>query len=88
MTETALPLKFATIGAYGFTEPAFFAALERANVKVFCDIRWRRGVRGAEYSFVNSARLQHRLEEMGINYFHFRELAPDPALRLKQAQDS
>ena len=86
MTETALPLKFATIGAYGFTEPAFFAALERANVKVFCDIRWRRGVRGSEYSFVNSARLQHRLEEMGINYFHFRELAPDPALRLRQAK--
>lgn len=78
--------KFVTIGVYGFTEEAFFAALRRAGVDTFCDIRWRRGVRGSEYAFVNSARLQRRLAELGIRYLHFRDLAPAPALRQHQAE--
>jgi len=77
-------MKFVTIGVYGFTEAAFFEALQKAGVDAFCDIRWRRGVRGAEYAFVNSARLQKRLAEMGIRYLHLRELAPTPALRQRQ----
>lgn len=77
-------MKIVTIGVYGSSEAAFFEALRAAKVDLFCDIRWRRGVRGADYAFVNSARLQRRLEEMGIRYRHFRELAPSPGLRQRQ----
>jgi uncharacterized protein (DUF488 family) len=77
-------MKLVTIGVYGFKEDAFFEALKQAGVDTFCDIRWRRGVRGSEYAFVNSARLQKRLGEMGMRYFHFRELAPRPELRARQ----
>ena len=52
-------MKFITIGVYGFSEAAFFKTLQQAGVDTFCDIRWRRGVRGAEYAFANSARLQN-----------------------------
>jgi uncharacterized protein (DUF488 family) len=86
MSEAASPLKLVTIGVYGFAEADFFAALQRAGVDTFCDIRWRRGVRGAQYAFANSKRLQKRLGEMGIRYLHFRELAPKPALRWQQAK--
>jgi hypothetical protein len=77
-------MKFVTIGVYGFNEDGFFEALRKAEVDTFCDIRWRRGVRGSEYAFVNSARLQKRLGEMGMRYFHLRELAPRPELRARQ----
>ena len=76
--------KLVTIGAYGFSAEAFFTALQQAGVDTLCDIRWRRGVRGAEYAFVNSARLQKRLAQLGIRYLHFREIAPTPALRQRQ----
>jgi len=79
-------MKFVTIGVYGFGEAAFFEALQNAGVDTFCDIRWRRGVRGAEYAFANSARLQKRLGELGIRYLHCRELAATPALRQRQAE--
>ena len=79
-------MKLATIGVYGFSEAAFFNALRQAGVDTFRDIRWRRGVRGAEYAFANRARLQQRLAELGIRYLHFRELAPTPALRQRQAE--
>ncbi len=79
-------MNLVTIGVYGFSEAAFFSALQRAGVDTFCDVRWRRGVRGSEYAFVNSARLQKRLAEIGIRYLHFRELAPAPALRQRQAE--
>ena len=77
-------MKLVTIGVYGFSEAAFFNALQQAGVDTFCDIRWRRGVRGAEYAFANRARLEKRLAELGIRYLHFRELAPTPALRQRQ----
>jgi uncharacterized protein (DUF488 family) len=77
-------MKLVTIGVYGFKEAAFFNALQQAGVDTFCDIRWRRGVRGAEYAFANRARLEKRLAELGIRYLHFRELAPTPALRQRQ----
>src|SRR5215471_16588178 len=79
-------MKFVTIGVYGCTEAAFFEALAAAGVDTFCDIRWRRGVRGSDYVFANSARLQKRLTELGIRYIHFRELAPTPALRRRQTE--
>jgi len=79
-------MEFVTIGVFGFSEAAFFDALQEAGVDTFCDIRWRRGVRGAEYAFVNSARIQKRLAELGIRYLHFRELAPSPSLRQRQTE--
>lgn len=83
--ENPLPT-VVTLGVYGCGEAEFFAMLARASVDTFCDIRYRRGVRGADYAFVNSRRLQRRLAEMGIRYFHFRELAPSPTLRKRQAE--
>ncbi len=79
-------MRIITIGVYGFSEGAFFRALQQAGVDTFCDIRWRRAVRGAEYAFANRARLQQRLAELGIRYLHFRDLAPTPALRQRQAE--
>lgn len=78
-------MQIITIGVYGFSEEAFFQKLRQAGVDTFCDIRWRRGVRGREYAFANRARLQKRLGESGIRYLHFRELAPSPDLRKRQA---
>jgi len=79
-------MKLVTIGVYGFSEGAFFDTLQQAGVDTFCDIRWRRGVRGAEYAYANCARLQKRLAELAIRYLHLRELAPTPALRQRQAE--
>jgi uncharacterized protein (DUF488 family) len=77
-------LRILTLGVYGATETAFFTALQEARVDTFCDIRARRGVRGSEYAFVNSQRLQAKLAELGIRYLHFKDLAPSEALRKRQ----
>ena len=79
-------MRLVTIGVYGFSEAAFFNALQEARVNTFCDIRWRRGVRGSEYAFVNSVRLQEKLAQLGIRYHYLRELAPSPDLRKLQAE--
>jgi hypothetical protein len=76
--------KLVTIGAYGWDAERFFSALVAARVDTFCDIRQRRGVRGAEYAFANSQRLQARLAEIGIRYLYFKELAPTRATREQQ----
>jgi uncharacterized protein (DUF488 family) len=73
-----------TIGAYGWNADTFFDALVRKQVRTFYDLRRRRGVRGPEYAFVNSARLQERLRELGIAYEHRLELAPSRATRQQQ----
>jgi len=73
-----------TIGAYGWDKASFFEALVRERVGTFCDLRRRRGVRGAEYAFVNSGRLQARLYELGIAYQHRLEFAPSAAVRRAQ----
>ena len=86
MTDTARQLRFVTIGVYGSDAESFFGALQKARVDTFCDIRWRRGLRGSEYAFANSKRLQTRLAELGIRYLHFRDVAPGPALRKAQAE--
>jgi len=70
-----------TLGAYGYDADGFFAALQAAQVDTFCDLRRRRGVRGADYAFANRQRLEARLAELGIRYLHFRELAPTHELR-------
>jgi uncharacterized protein (DUF488 family) len=78
------PLEFVTVGVYGWNAERFFAALQAASVDTFCDIRDRRGVRGAEYAFANSARLQARLAGLGIRYIHRRDLAPSQEVRGRQ----
>jgi len=73
-----------TIGVYGWNEERFFQALGGAGVTTFCDLRDRRGVRGSEYAFANSARLQARLEALGIQYVPCRELGASQELRAVQ----
>jgi uncharacterized protein (DUF488 family) len=73
-----------TIGAYGFEEDTFFHSLTRHHVDTFVDIRRRRGVRGSQFAFANSRRLQARLAELGIRYVYAQELAPTAAVRQVQ----
>ena len=80
-----MKIKIVTIGVYGFDESSFFDALCKAEVDTFCDIRSRRGVRGATYAFANSVRLQARLTELGIRYIYRKDLGPTKAVRDKQA---
>lgn len=83
-SDTAVTI--VTIGVYGFDADSFFAALQDAGVDTFCDIRHRRGVRGADYAFANSRRLQESLRALGIRYVHQRGLAPTPAVRSRQKE--
>ena len=76
-----------TVGVYGFDERSFFGALVDANVDVFCDIRQRRGMRGSTYAFVNSKRLQERLADLEIQYYHFKSLAPTDEVRQRQKNE-
>lgn len=74
-------MEFFTIGVYNSTEQEYFGKLIENNVDTFCDIRQRRGVRGAKYSFVNSNRLQAKLNELDIKYGHIIDLAPTSGIR-------
>jgi uncharacterized protein (DUF488 family) len=80
-------MDFFTIGVYNSTEQEYFNKLLDNNIDTFCDIRQRRGVRGAKYAFVNSNRLQARLNELDIKYGHFIELAPTSEIRDLQKKD-
>ena len=52
------------------------------------DVRQRRGVRGPEYAWANSKRLQAALEDAAIAYEHHPELAPTTEMRrLQYAED-
>jgi uncharacterized protein (DUF488 family) len=77
----------ATIGVYGFDASSFLEALDGADVGVLLDVRQRRGVRGREYAWANSLRLQTALAEAGVAYEHHRELAPTTELRQLQYRE-
>jgi uncharacterized protein (DUF488 family) len=78
----------ATTGVYGWTLERFLAALRRADVGLVADVRQRRGVRGREYAWANSQRLQATLAEAGIEYRHRPELAPTTEIRrIQYAED-
>jgi uncharacterized protein (DUF488 family) len=78
-----------TIGVYGFTGPAFVDALRGASVRLLVDVRQRRGVRGREYAWANSLRLQPAMADAGISYEHWPSLAPTTELRnLQYAEDA
>jgi uncharacterized protein (DUF488 family) len=77
----------ATIGVYGFTAETFLARLRATEVGLLLDVRQRRGVRGPEYAWANSARLQAALAGAGIEYRHHKELAPTTELRQLQYRE-
>jgi uncharacterized protein (DUF488 family) len=78
-----------TIGVYGFSANSFLAALREADVRILLDVRQRRGVRGREYAWANSARLQAAVSDAHIEYRHVKELAPTTELReLQYAEDA
>jgi uncharacterized protein (DUF488 family) len=77
-------MDFFTIGVYNSSERTFFEKLTQNKIDTFCDIRQRRGVRGSKYSFVNSIRLQQRLNELEIKYTYIQNLAPTAEIRAFQ----
>jgi uncharacterized protein (DUF488 family) len=77
----------ATIGVYGFDAAGFLETLHRADVQLLLDVRQRRAVRGAQYAWANSLRLQTALEHAGVAYQHHRELAPTTELRQLQYRE-
>lgn len=80
--------RLATIGVYGFDAYSFLATLREADVGLVLDVRQRRGVRGREYSWANSLRLQATLAaEAEVAYEHHRELAPTTELRQLQYRE-
>jgi uncharacterized protein (DUF488 family) len=79
--------QFATIGVYGFDGAGFIRALREAGVGIVLDVRQRRGVRGSEYAWANSKRLQGALSEAGIGYSHLPELAPTTEMRQLQYRE-
>lgn len=77
----------ATIGVYEFDAASFIRALDAAGVTLLIDIRQRRGVRGSEYAWANSQRLQARLAAERIGYEYHPELAPDTEMRQLQYRE-
>jgi uncharacterized protein (DUF488 family) len=80
-------LQVATVGVYGATLPRFLEALRAADVALLLDVRQRRGVRGPEYAWANSLRLQAALRDARIAYEHHKELAPTTELRELQYRE-
>ncbi len=76
-----------TIGVYGWELQGFLAALREAGAGLLLDVRQRRGVRGSQYAWANSRRLQLALGQAGIAYEHHRELAPTTELRQLQYRE-
>ncbi|MGW1340031.1 DUF488 family protein, N3 subclade [Kribbella sp. NPDC002412] len=77
-----------TIGVYDFDAESFLQRLLDADVRLLLDVRQRRGVRGPEYAWANSLRLQAALAQAQIAYEHHPELAPTTELRqLQYAED-
>jgi uncharacterized protein (DUF488 family) len=79
--------ELATIGVYGFDLEEFLRTLQNADVRLVLDVRQRRGVRGPQYAWANSKRLQTALAEAGIGYQHHPELAPTTELRQLQYRE-
>jgi len=79
--------QLATIGVYGKTGEEFVGKLLDREVVLLLDVRQRRGVRGPQYAWANSRRLQSALAAAGITYRHHPELAPTTELRHLQYRD-
>ncbi len=79
--------RIATIGVYDLDADSFIRALDGAGVSRLFDIRQRRGVRGPQYAWANSRRLQALLADAHIGYEHHPELAPTTELRELQYRE-
>jgi uncharacterized protein (DUF488 family) len=79
--------RIATIGVYGFTAGAFVEQLTGGGVGLLLDLRQRRGVRGPDYSWANSQRLQRTLAGADIGYRQVKALAPTTELRRLQYRE-
>ena len=79
--------RIATIGVYGFAAGAFLDELTGAGVGLLLDLRQRRGVRGPDYTWANSMRLQCALGAAGVGYQHVKGLAPTTELRQLQYRE-
>jgi uncharacterized protein (DUF488 family) len=79
--------RIATIGVYEFDPDTFIRSLDGAGVTKVIDVRQRRGVRGSQYAWANSRRLQALLSDAQIGYEHHPELAPTTELRQLQYRD-
>src|SRR5207237_10287353 len=77
----------ATIGVYQASLDEFLEKLRTHKVARGVDVRQRRGVRGPEYAWANSLRLQAALEEARIGYRHVPALAPTIELRQLQYRE-
>jgi uncharacterized protein (DUF488 family) len=77
----------ATIGIYGFDLEGFLGTLKTAKVSTVVDVRQRRGVRGPEYAWANSKRLQAALAKVDFGYVHLKQLAPTTELRQVQYRE-
>jgi len=88
-TPPPTPSAIATIGVYGFAGNSFLERLSAADVRLILDVRQRRGVRGPQYAWANSRRLQDALAATSLGYRHHPELAPTTELRqLQYAEDA
>ena len=79
--------RLVTIGVYGFTAGAFIDKLAGADVGLLLDLRQRRGVRGPDYAWANSARLPHALAAADIGYRNVKDLAGTSELRQLQYRE-
>jgi uncharacterized protein (DUF488 family) len=77
----------ATVGVYHSSLDDFLAKLKVHDVALVVDVRQRRGVRGQEYAWANSMRLQAALKQAHIEYGHLPELAPTTELRQLQYRE-
>jgi len=77
----------ATVGVYDSSLDDFLERLRRDRVATVVDVRQRRGVRGREYAWANSLRLQAALQKAGIGYRHAPDLAPTTELRQLQYRE-
>jgi uncharacterized protein (DUF488 family) len=77
----------ATVGVYQSNLDGFLDTLNQHRVATVVDVRQRRGVRGRQYAWANSLRLQGALEQAGIQYRHVPELAPTTELRQLQYRE-
>ena len=75
------------MGVYQSGLDDFLDKLSRHRVAILVDVRQRRGVRGREYAWANSRRLQAALKQAGIEYRHVPELAPTTELRQLQYRE-
>jgi uncharacterized protein (DUF488 family) len=77
----------ATVGVYDSSLDDFLSKLRSQGVATVVDVRQRRGVRGPQYAWANSLRLQAALKKAGISYQHRPELAPTTELRHLQYRE-